>query len=98
MQILHRAVLILLYHFMLYWYRVILSHLISYRVERRVLRRHADHRMRPSLPRGPLDFPDVQSFGEADFTPNAVCALRHRVAVESQFVILLQKFKKSAPA
>lgn len=61
-------------------------------VQRRLGRRHPDHRVSPALPRRPANFPRVQPLREADLSAYAVRRLRHRVPVEGEFVVVLDEY------
>jgi hypothetical protein len=71
----------------------LVTHLIADRVERSILSGDPNYGVCPSLSRGPMYFPDMESAGKASLASNTVCALRHWVSVECQLVIFLRDEK-----
>lgn len=51
------------------------------------------HGVGAPLPGRPVHLPHVQPFAQPHLTPDAVCALRHRVSVECQLIVLLSHNK-----
>lgn len=64
---------------------------VAHRVKGGVARGHAHHGVRAPLAHGPADLPHVQSSGVAHAAPDGVRALRHRVPVEHQLVVVLDE-------
>lgn len=64
---------------------------VAHRVKGGVARSHAHHGVRSPLTHGPADLPHMQSSRVANTTPDGVRALRHRVPVKHQLVVVLDE-------
>lgn len=69
---------------------------VAHRVQGGVASCHADHSVRPPLTHGPADLPHMQSPRVANTPPDGVRALRHRVPVKHQLVVVLDEDVKRA--